>query len=60
MYNLHCNRRNIISVDDPQHNITLGDVFAFMTGGDTVPLYGFDKQPVITFYLPVFSPKTTM
>ena len=38
-----------IFLDDPQ-DISLGDVFVFMTGSDTVPLHGFDKQPVIIFY----------
>ena len=39
----------LFSLDNPQ-NISLGDVFVFMTGGDTVPLHGFEKQPVITFF----------
>ena len=26
------------------------DVFVFLTGGDAVPLFGFNKQPIIEFY----------
>ena len=31
-------------------NISLSDVFMFMTGGDTIPVFGFEKEPIIEFY----------
>ena len=36
-------------VEDPDI-ISLSDVFIFMTGGDTVPAFGFKKKPIIEFY----------
>ena len=35
--------------EDPT-DVSLGDVFVFLTGGDTVPLFGFEKTPMIEFY----------
>ena len=40
---------NIILCRGPARHI-FEDVFVFLTGGDALPLFGFDKQPIIEFY----------
>ena len=35
--------------EDPT-DISLSDIFVFLTGGDRVPVFGFEKTPIIEFY----------
>ena len=37
-------------IADAPHEISLGDVLAFITGADALPPLGFDKEPTIQFF----------
>ena len=45
-----CLFKDLLFLAEHPEDISLSDVFIFITGGDTVPVFGFKKKPIIEFY----------